>query len=63
VFGIEDFCGKLNGNGTLHELLHLNIPAGERRSFCWVHEPARPATKNPPLTRRKSSPPLDRFLH
>jgi hypothetical protein len=34
MFGIEDFCRKLNGNCTLHELLHLNIAAGERRSFA-----------------------------
>jgi hypothetical protein len=27
MFGIEDFCGKLNGNWPVHELLHPNIAA------------------------------------
>jgi hypothetical protein len=27
MFGIEDFCGKPNGNGTIGEFLHPNIAA------------------------------------
>jgi len=28
VFGIEDFCRKLNGSRTLRSFLHMSIAAG-----------------------------------
>jgi hypothetical protein len=32
MFGIEDFRGKPNGNGTIEEFSHSNIAARRRRA-------------------------------
>jgi hypothetical protein len=39
MFGIEHFCGKLNGHRTLPKMLHSNIAARERRSFAGFDPP------------------------
>jgi hypothetical protein len=40
MFGIEHFCGKLNGRRTLPKMLHSNISARGRRSFAGFDPPA-----------------------
>ena len=40
MFGIEDFCGKLNGNQMLQALLHPNIAAGERDRLPGFNPPS-----------------------
>jgi hypothetical protein len=37
MFGIEDFSGKLNGNRTLQELLHVEHRARQPRSFGAIY--------------------------